>query len=58
VQGLKQAADLDPTFAEACYALGRIYGRLGDKISAKEPFQLFQQRNQMEKQKNVQRHYH
>lgn len=55
VQELKQAADLDPTFAEPCYALGRIYWRLGDKLSAKEAFQLFQQRSQMEKQKNVQR---
>jgi tetratricopeptide (TPR) repeat protein len=55
VQELKQAADLDPTFAEPCYALGRIYRHLGDEKSAKEAFQLFQQRNQKEKQKNVRR---
>jgi tetratricopeptide (TPR) repeat protein len=53
VPELKQAADLDPTFAEPYYALGRVYSRLGDAKSAKEAFQLFEQRSQVEKQKNV-----
>ncbi|MGO8793144.1 MAG: tetratricopeptide repeat protein [Terriglobia bacterium] len=52
-QELKQAVDLDPTFAEPCYALGRVYSRMGDEKSAKDAFQLFQQRSQVEKQKNV-----
>jgi tetratricopeptide (TPR) repeat protein len=53
VQELKQAAEIDPSYPEPCFALGRIYRRLGDEKSAQAAFQMFQDKSQKEKEKNV-----
>ena len=55
IQELKQAAEIDPSYPEPCFALGRIYRRLGDEKSAQAAFQMFQDKSQKEKEKNVRR---
>jgi tetratricopeptide (TPR) repeat protein len=41
INELRKTSELDPTFADPFYALGRIYRRLGDQSRAEEAFGTF-----------------